>query len=82
LKPGFVALARRSKSPLLPVSVDGAYDAWPREARFPHLSRIQVWIGEPMAPQLVQTLTDEELVAELERRIRDCHTAARLARQR
>ena len=82
LKPGFVALARRSKAPLLPVSVDGAYDAWPRGARFPRPSRVGVWIGEPMTPELVQTLTDEQLVAELEWRIRNCHAAARLARQR
>lgn len=82
LKPGFVALARRGKAPLLPVAVDGAYDAWPREARFPSLSQIHVWIGEPMPPDLVQSLSDEQLVAELERRIRDCHASARRSRQR
>ncbi|MCL4202358.1 MAG: 1-acyl-sn-glycerol-3-phosphate acyltransferase [Pirellulaceae bacterium] len=82
LKPGFVALARRGKSPLLPVAVDGAFDAWPREARYPRLSQIHVWIGEPMTPELVQELNDEQLVAELERRIRDCHAAARHGRQR
>jgi 1-acyl-sn-glycerol-3-phosphate acyltransferase len=81
LKPGFVALARRGKAPLLPVAVDGAYDAWPREARFPSLSQIHVWIGEPMTPDLVQSLNDEQLVAELERRIRDCHASARRSRQ-
>jgi 1-acyl-sn-glycerol-3-phosphate acyltransferase len=81
LKPGFVALARRSKAPLLPVAVDGAYDAWPREARFPRLSRVHVWIGQPMAPDLVKALSDEQLVAELERRIRLCHEAARRSRK-
>lgn len=77
LKPGFVALARRSKTPLLPVAVDGAYDAWPREAKFPRPSRIGVSIGSPMMPEYVQTLTDEQLVAELEQRIRHCHAIAR-----
>ncbi|MCH5372704.1 MAG: 1-acyl-sn-glycerol-3-phosphate acyltransferase [Planctomycetes bacterium] len=81
LKPGFVALARRSKTPLLPVAMDGAYDAWPRDARFPRRSRVHVWIGEPMAPDLVQTLSDGQLVAELERRIRDCHALARQSRR-
>ncbi len=77
LKPGFVALARRSKTPLLPVAVDGAYDAWPREAKFPRRSRVSVSIGPPMMPEYVRTLTDEQLVAELERRIRHCHAEAR-----
>ncbi len=77
LKPGFVALARRSKTPLLPVAVDGAYDAWPREAKFPRRSRISVSVGSPMTPEYVRTLTDEQLVAELERRIRNCHAIAR-----
>ncbi|TVS18817.1 MAG: 1-acyl-sn-glycerol-3-phosphate acyltransferase [Planctomycetaceae bacterium] len=77
LKPGFVALARRSKTPLLPVAVDGAYDAWPREAKFPRRSRVSVSIGPPMMPEYVRTLTDEQLVAELERRIRHCHAVAR-----
>ncbi len=77
LKPGFVALARRSKTPLLPVAVDGAYEAWPREAKFPRRSRVSVSIGPPMMPEYVRTLTDEQLVAELERRIRHCHAVAR-----
>ncbi len=82
LKPGFVALARRSKIPLLPVGLDGAYEAWPRTARFPRRSRIHVCIGQPMEPELVKSLTDEQLVAELERRIRDCHALARESRRR
>lgn len=77
LKPGFVALARRSKTPLLPVAVDGAYEAWPRDAKFPRRSRVSVSIGPPMMPEYVRTLTDEQLVAELERRIRHCHAVAR-----
>lgn len=77
LKPGFVALARRSKTPLLPVAVDGAYEAWPRDAKFPRRSRVGVSIGPPLMPEYVRTLTDEQLVAELERRIRHCHSVAR-----
>jgi 1-acyl-sn-glycerol-3-phosphate acyltransferase len=80
LKPGFVTLARRGKTSLLPVGVDGAYDAWPRDARFPRPTRIHVCIGQPMGPELIKSLTDEQLVAELERRIRQCHVMARHGR--
>jgi len=76
LKPGFVALARRGRTALVPVGLDGAFDAWPRNSRFPRPSRIHVCIGEPISPEMVAALTDEQLVDELERRIRDCHAQA------
>jgi 1-acyl-sn-glycerol-3-phosphate acyltransferase len=81
-KPGFVALARRSKAWLLPVGLDGAYAAWPRNAAFPRLSRIHVCIGEPIAPEQAASLSDDELIGELARRIRECHRQARQGRLR
>lgn len=82
LKPGFTTLARRAAVPLVPVAMDGAYQAWPRTRRFPGFSRIGIVIGEPIHPEEIATLSDEELVAELERRIRACHAAARAYRNR
>jgi 1-acyl-sn-glycerol-3-phosphate acyltransferase len=35
LKPGFIAVARRSRVPLIPVGVDGAFQAWPHEPPAP-----------------------------------------------
>ena len=82
LKPGFLALARRSRAALLPVGLDGAFDAWPRHARFPRPMRVHVCIGEPMPPEMVAELDDDQLIEELERRIRSCCTEARAARLR
>ena len=42
LKPGFIAVARRSRVPLVPVGLDGAYQAWPRTSRLPRPSRLAV----------------------------------------
>lgn len=81
LKPGFCSVARRGKVPLVPVGLDGAYQAWPRTARFPHLGRIAVVIGEPMLPDLIASLTDEQIVHELEARINQCHRRARELRE-
>ena len=67
---------------LLPVGLDGAYDAWPKAAKFPRLSRIHIVIGHPIPPDVVQQLDDAELVAELEQRIRACHSRARSGRQK
>jgi 1-acyl-sn-glycerol-3-phosphate acyltransferase len=80
LKPGFCTLARRGKIRLLPVGIDGAFQAWPKGNLLPRLSRICVHISEPLTPEEMATMTDDELVASLEHRIRESHHNARLQR--
>ena len=82
LKPGFCMLARRGKVSLLPVGIDGAYDAWPRSAKMPRRARIHIVIGEAIPPETIQALDDDALVAELGQRIRACHAQARSGRRR
>jgi 1-acyl-sn-glycerol-3-phosphate acyltransferase len=82
LQPGFCVLARRGNVTMLPVGIDGAFDAWPRTAKLPTASRIHVCIGEPLSPDEIRELDDESLVAEVERRIRDCHQQAKVGRSR
>lgn len=82
IKPGFCALARRAEVPLVPVALDGAFDAWPRHRRCPRPAVIHVQIGEPILPAEVKLLSDEQLVREVERRIRACHAQARITRRR
>ncbi len=79
LKPGFVALARRGRVPLLPLAIEGAYEAWPRRRSLPGLSQIQIQFGPPISIDEVKQLSDSELIAEVERRIRRCHMAAHMA---
>ena len=78
-KPGFAAVARRAKVPILPVALDGPFESLPRSAIFPRPVAIQVEIGPPLAMHEVASLSDRELGDEVERRVRECH---RLARQR
>lgn len=79
LKAGFCALARRGRVPLLPVAIDGAFDSLPRQARFPRWARFGIQFGPPMSPRLIESLDDQELIAELRRRICACHDAVRNA---
>jgi 1-acyl-sn-glycerol-3-phosphate acyltransferase len=81
LKPGFVAVARRSRVPLVPVGLDGAYQAWPRTSPFPRLGRIAVVIGQPITAEQMAELADDDLVAELQKRIVGCHAEARALRE-
>lgn len=82
LKGGFASLARRAQVPLIPIGIDGAYDAWPRRRPFPHSGTIQVEFGQPLLPAVIASLNDEQLLAEIERRLRACHQTAREKRSR
>jgi len=79
---GFCALARRASVTLLPVGIDGAFDAWPRGALVPRLATVFVCVGQPIDPQSIRQLSDDGLIAELEQRIRNCHAQARAGRLR
>jgi 1-acyl-sn-glycerol-3-phosphate acyltransferase len=77
LKPGFISVARRSGVPLIPVGIDGAYQAWPRTSRWPRLGRIAIAIGEPITAAQVRETSDEALLQILSERISECHAQAR-----
>lgn len=48
-KRGVALLLRRSRCPVLPVGIAGAYDAWPRGSRpRPFRSRVVVEVGQPI----------------------------------
>jgi 1-acyl-sn-glycerol-3-phosphate acyltransferase len=80
MKPGFCVLARRSEVTILPVGIDGSFEAWPRWSPLPQPGVIQLVTGDPILPDLVRQLDDVSLSAEVERRIRECHRRARDAR--
>ncbi len=80
LKPGFVALARRGRVPILPAAVDGAYDAWPRSSRFPRFTKLCTCFGPPITLEQIDALGDEELIELVRCRILACHQEARRMR--
>jgi 1-acyl-sn-glycerol-3-phosphate acyltransferase len=80
-KPGFVALARRSGQPLLPVGLDGAFDAWPRSRWLPRPAVIHIEFGAPLSAAEMSRLDDAALVAEIERRVRQCQQSAKASRR-
>ena len=76
-RPGFTALAIRSKAAILPVAIEGAYQAWPRRRKVPRPGRIRIHYGRPILPAEIQDLEERELLAEVERRVRQCHEQLR-----
>jgi 1-acyl-sn-glycerol-3-phosphate acyltransferase len=81
LKPGFCSIARRSRVPLIPVAMDGAYQAWPRTSPLPMPGRLAVVIGQPITTEEVTGMNDDLLLAELGKRMRACHMEARRIRE-
>jgi 1-acyl-sn-glycerol-3-phosphate acyltransferase len=76
-RPGFSALAVRSKASILPIGIDGAYEAWPRSQSRPGFGRIRVHFGRPIPFEEIVGRDEHELVAEVEHRVRECISAAK-----
>lgn len=78
LKNGFLVLARRSRVPILPVAIVGAWECWPRTRWFPVPGRVRLEFGRLIEPAEIAPLDDESLLAmcaarldELDRRGRE-----------
>jgi len=60
---GFCAIARRGGATIVPTTIDGAFAALPRGAALPRPRPISLSFHEPITPDEIARLTDEELVA-------------------
>lgn len=69
LLPGFSLLARRSGATVVPVAIDGAFEALPRGSVFARLADIRLEFGPPITKQQIAELNDEQLTAIVEERI-------------
>lgn len=65
-KPGFCAIARRAKVPIVPVAIEGAYEAWPKSTRYPRPKRVKLKVGEPITVDEIQSLSDEQLTSKVQ----------------
>ena len=50
-KKGFGILAKESSVKMIPVALEGAFEAWPRTHKFPRCHPIKVKFGRPRDPQ-------------------------------
>ena len=76
-RPGFTALAARSNAVILPVAIEGAFQVWPRTKKFPGLGKIRVRYGQPIPHAEIAGRDEREVLAEVERRVRECQTELR-----
>ncbi len=75
--PGFTTLAVRAKAAILPVAIEGAFAAWPRWRKLPRPGTIHVCYGPPLMPAEIAGMDERALLAEVERRVRQCQAELR-----
>lgn len=78
VKPGFSLLCRKTGAKVMPMVVDGAFEAWPRHRKLPSLTgKIGVSYGEPILPEEIKGLTDKEFAQIITGRLRKLQTECR-----
>lgn len=80
LLPGIGAIAKKAGVPIIPVLIEGAYEAWPRHQKLPGRAQITVVYGEPIPPYQAATMRPDELVCELRYRLLRMQDAERRRR--
>lgn len=80
LKPGFVALVRRTTAPIYPIGIAGAQEAFPRNCFLIRPRRVCVVFGDPLSPAELSDLgrrgREGELLELVRRRITECQERA------
>jgi 1-acyl-sn-glycerol-3-phosphate acyltransferase len=74
---GIITIARRAKCPVVPVAVEGAFEAWSRHHKAPGLGRLWVEYGEPIPSELICSLPPGEAAELLNARMRAVHNRLR-----
>ncbi|MCR5162883.1 MAG: 1-acyl-sn-glycerol-3-phosphate acyltransferase [Thermoguttaceae bacterium] len=62
---GIISVARRSKAPILPCVIKGAYKAWPRHSKFPKPYKVTVTFGDLIPAEEVQAMDEDALLERL-----------------
>jgi 1-acyl-sn-glycerol-3-phosphate acyltransferase len=60
--PGLGAIARRAEVPIVPMLIDGVFQAWPRDRKLPDPGDVIVEYGHPILPCEYASLTAEQLM--------------------
>lgn len=78
MKSGTVLIARKAGATIVPVCIEGAYDAWPRTQPLPGPGRVVVAYGEPIEPEQMKGVSDEDVTEQVRRRIIEMQQQVRI----
>jgi long-chain acyl-CoA synthetase len=69
---GAAILSIHTQAPIVPVAIEGFYEAWPRHKKFPKIADLQVVFGKPIQPPPLSEASEaayERLTSELKSRV-------------
>jgi long-chain acyl-CoA synthetase len=69
---GAAILSIHAQAPIVPVAIEGFYEAWPRHKKFPKFTDLQLVFGKPIQPPLANEASEaayERLTSELKSRV-------------
>ena len=82
-KPGFGLLCRRGQADVVPVVIDGAFEAWPRNKKlFSPGKRIDICYGKPIPAEQVKKMPDRKLAEYLTKTLRQMQADCRAKKQK
>ena len=78
-KRGVALLVKRAKCPVVPVAIEGAFAAWPRDRKWPRVfsSKVRVLYGEVIGYDELMQDGAEAALARIEREVRALHERLR-----
>ena len=76
---GYISVATKTKSVIVPAAIAGAFEAFPRTQKFPSFFKpgLRVEYGEPITPEDYATMTEDELHQMVEERVREIYEGIR-----
>ncbi len=69
---GAAILSIHTQAPIVPVAIEGFYEAWPRHKKFPKFTALQMVFGKPIQPPPLDQASEaayERLTSELKSRV-------------
>jgi 1-acyl-sn-glycerol-3-phosphate acyltransferase len=67
LQPGIALIARKCGVPIVPVAIQGSFDAWPNGSSIFHAHPIRIMFGKPLE---IENLKPAEILVELDKTLR------------
>jgi len=77
IKSGFDLIARKAQAAVVPLVIDGAFEAWPRTQKLPSPRKIRVLYGPAWSPEQIRRLGREEFVLQVNQCLRDLQSELR-----
>ncbi len=79
VQPGFTLLTRKTGASVVPVVIDGAFECWPRDKKWPSIGKVRISYGEAITADAIAEMGDKAFSALLTAKLRQMQNKLREA---